>query len=357
MSVKRFASFKVAFTAALLAGVSFGAAEAGQKVGWVWANQESAASYTPDIDYSFNSAGGAVGITRSSAGVYNVSFAGLGSGTQFSNVLVSGYQTNGTCKVSGWNVGAASIGVLCFDAAGNPADSKYTLLYQSRSGGFGSGSKGLAFLWANDPSAASYTPSSSYQYNSTGGTNTMTRSSVGHYTAILSGLDTVGGTVQVTAYGAGAGRCKVSTWGPDFDGQHVSVLCFDASGAASDQTFTLAFAQKTPLAYLGNEVWGLYGWFQKSKGVGYKLSKIYRFNGLTGGALTGTRSSKGHTTVEYPGSLDLTTSNMLVTAYGDDNSYCNVSGWTPLNTVCYGQGGNPKDSQYNVAFDVVPAPL
>lgn len=343
---------RASFAAVLLAGASFGAAHAGTKVGWVWADQPASASYTPSASYSYNSSGGAIGITRSSAGTYAVTFSGLGS-SLLSNVLVSGYQTDGTCKVSGWGVGSASIGVLCFDKNGNAADSYFTLVYQARSGTFGSASKGLAFLWADQASSASYTPSTSYQYNSTGGVNTMTRSGTGVYEAVIPGLDTVGGTVQVTAYGSGAGRCKVSGWGPNVDGQHIGVLCFDASGAPSDERFTLAFATKVPVAYLGTEVRGLYGWFQKSKGLNYKLSKTYRFNNLTGGALIGDRSAKGDTVVDTLSSPSLVTSNMMVTAYGSDNSYCNVSSWYPMYTNCYTQGGHKKDSQYDVSFNAI----
>jgi hypothetical protein len=353
MSVRKHASSKTAaFAAALLASVSFGAAQAGQKVGWVWANQPDVAGpYQPPAEYSFNSAGGAINITRSGTGTYSVVFSGLGSSNQFSNVLVSAYGGSGTCKVGGWGVSSASVSVLCFDSAGEPADNLFTMVYQSRAGGFGSASKGLAFLWANQSSTSSYTPDSFYQYNSTGGTNTMTRSAVGVYEAVIPGLNTLGGTVQVTAYGSGAGRCKVSGWGPDVDGQHIGVLCFNSSGAPSDELFTLAYAAKVPVAYLGTDVTGLYGWFNKAKGQNYKLSKTYRFNSLgSDSALIGNRSAKGLTSVDTLSSPSLGSSNMLVTAYGEDSSYCNVVEWFPLYTQCYGQGGHAKDSQYDVSF-------
>jgi hypothetical protein len=48
-------------------------------------------------------------------------------------------------------------------------------------------------------------------------------------------------------------------------------------------------------------------------------------------------------------------SNMLVTAYGGDNSYCSIVEWFPLFTQCYGQGGHAKDSQYDVSFQNAPA--
>lgn len=341
------------FLALLLGGASLGAAQAGQKVGWVWADQPESANYTPDTDYSFNSSGGNVSISRSSAGTYTVAFPGLGS-SLFSNVLVSGYSTSGTCKVGAWSTAGASISVLCFDQNGNPQDSYFTLVYQARSGTFGSATKGLAFLWANQASNPSYTPDTLYQYNSTGATNTIVRSGTGVYTAILPGLTAVGGAVQITAYGAGAGRCKTSGWGVDVDGEHVNVLCFNASGAPSDETFTLLYATKVPVAYLGTEVTGVYGWFHKAKGQHYKLFKAYRFNNLTGDALLGNRDSKGSTEVQFLSSASYTTSNMLVTAYGFDNSYCNVDSWYPLDTNCYGQGGHDKDSQYDVSFNVTP---
>src|SRR5262245_42166976 len=75
----------------------------------------------------------------------------------------------------------------------------------ARAGGARSGKTGssaqLGYVWANQPSSASYTPSLTYQFNSAGGTNTITRSGVGQYTVHFPGLSTLGGHVQVTAYG------------------------------------------------------------------------------------------------------------------------------------------------------------
>jgi hypothetical protein len=346
---------KSVFLAALLAGASFGTAHAGFRIGWVWADQPSAASYTPDTDYSFNSSGGGVGITRGSAGRYVVTFAGLGS-SQVSTVLISAYGSAGICKLEGWHAATADATVRCFDAAGAPADSRFTLLYQSRTGNFGNSGRGLAFLWASQSTTPSYTPPAAYQYNSTGATNIMSRTGVGQYEALLPGLTTLGGTVQITAYGTDAARCKVKKWEPDTDGQHVEVLCFNASGAPSDERFTLLYAKGVPPGYLGATVKGVYGWFNKARGQNYLLNRIYRFNNLTAGALTGDQIEKGKTEVTWTGSASLATSSMLVTAYGVTNSYCNVVGWAPLDTACYGQGGSLKDSQYTVGFDAVLVP-
>src|SRR5205814_9006899 len=71
------------------------------------------------------------------------------------------------------------------------------------------------YVWANDPSAAaSYTPSTTFQYNSSGALNTVTRSGTGVYDVKFPGLVHLGagGTVSVTAYGSGNETCKVFNW-------------------------------------------------------------------------------------------------------------------------------------------------
>lgn len=344
--------------AAALAGGAAAAPPAPDRVGWVWANQPDAvAAYTPNASFSYSSAGGAITVTPTATGAYDVAFPALAdaSGTP-TNVTVSGYQTSGTCKVQTWNRVTAIASVLCFDAAGNAANSAFTLLYQERAAPFGSASKGMAFLWAGDPASASYTPSAFYNYNSTGGTNTMTRSGVGHYEAALPGLTTVGGHVQVTAYGAGAGRCKVAEWGQDGSGTRVSVLCFDASGAFSDQRFTLLYIRNVPAGYqTGAATTGVYGWTDRRKTKApYKIAKTYRYNNLTHGALSADREGKGVSTVSYKGAPGFSTSNMLVTAYGGDNGYCNVQSWAPMVTQCYAQGGVAQDRRYDVAMTAKP---
>jgi hypothetical protein len=73
---------------------------------------------------------------------------------------------------------------------------------------------GWAYLWAEQPTAPSYTPAPGYQFNSSGATNTLVRTGVGAYTALLPNLGTAAGTVHVTAYGTGSEACKVASWGP-----------------------------------------------------------------------------------------------------------------------------------------------
>ena len=67
-----------------------------------------------------------------------------------------------------------------------------------------SGSRGSAFVWANQRSTASYTPSPTYQWNSQHRfttVNIVTRTGVGRYTVWLPDLGASSGTVTATAYG------------------------------------------------------------------------------------------------------------------------------------------------------------
>ena len=97
----------------------------------------------------------------------------------------------------------------------------------------------LAYAWANDPSAPSYSANPFFRHNPNGGNVTVTRQSVGLYTVLWSSLSLSAKTdVQVTAYGPGSSVCKIEGWGP----QSVRVRCFDpGTGAPLDSRFDIMF--------------------------------------------------------------------------------------------------------------------
>lgn len=103
------------------------------RVGYAWADQPASASYTPDPDYSFNSAAGAITATRSGAGDYAIVFSGLGGGpNEGGNVQVSAYGSGaGYCRVQGWaSIGSSvTININCFNSAGVATDMAYTVLF------------------------------------------------------------------------------------------------------------------------------------------------------------------------------------------------------------------------------------
>ena len=199
--------------ACVLAASAAGAAHAFNRVAWLWAYDPNAtATYTVTGDYTYVSTGGTVTIKPLGTGEYEVNISKIDSGYT-DNVQISAYDTSGYCVSGGWFKAATTVEayVYCYDANGNAANTYFSLLYQSRSAPLGAEGRGIAFLWANGPTSASYTPASGYNYNSTGATNTITRSSTGVYVVNVPNLS-YEGDVQVTAYG-GPSRCKVTGWG------------------------------------------------------------------------------------------------------------------------------------------------
>ncbi len=94
--------------------------------------------------------------------------------------------------------------------------------------------KVIAYAWADQASAASYTPNSIYSYNSAGGAITATRISAGAYTMSFADLTITGGNVQVSSYGDDE-YCNVISWGFS----SVSVRCHNSSGVATDSKYTV----------------------------------------------------------------------------------------------------------------------
>jgi hypothetical protein len=101
------------------------------RLGFVWADNSTAASYTPSTTYSYNSSGGTITIERTGTGVYRVRFAGLGGhGKAGGHVQVTAYGAGSeTAKVQSWNSSGADfiVNVRCFDRVGSPIDTRYTV--------------------------------------------------------------------------------------------------------------------------------------------------------------------------------------------------------------------------------------
>lgn len=92
----------------------------------------------------------------------------------------------------------------------------------------------LAYVWANDPTSASYTPSTTYSHNPAGGI-TISRDGTGDYTVLFDGLSLSGGHVQVSAYGGSATSCKVASWGSN----QVNVDCYAFDGSPADSRYNV----------------------------------------------------------------------------------------------------------------------
>ncbi len=107
-----------------------------ERFAYAWANNKNAASYTPSVPYSYNSAGGPITITRSGEGAYAVKFAGLGgNGTFGGNVQVTPYgDGHEDCRIKNWSSAGADfvVNVRCSNTAHIPDDTQFTILVNWR---------------------------------------------------------------------------------------------------------------------------------------------------------------------------------------------------------------------------------
>jgi len=332
-----------------------------QAIGFVWNNNPTTpGTTTPNTAYSYNSSGGAISITRNATGVYDVTFAGLGNASN-SNVQVTAYGTGPDfCISGGWTSPSGSdvvARVLCYTSAGSLADHSFTMLYQARTHSDPT-TPTVAFLWANQPTSASYTPDLAYQYNPASGTNTITRSSTGNYTANLPGLTANGGTVIVTAYGGTAARCQVTSWGSGSSGTDVNVNCTNTTGVASDEEFTLVYSISETAGYSpgsanGGAIWAFY----PARTTFYNVSGQYSI-AIDGEKMYAKSIGTGSCVWSMTVDPTWTSSTVLVTAYGAPGSYCSTDQWrsnsthTTVYVHCFNAAGTPSNTRFTATFQL-----
>jgi hypothetical protein len=218
--------------------------------GYAWADQQTSASYAPSATYRWNSTGQPVTITRAGTGNYMVTFAGQNSTGKQGTVQVTAYGTGSSfCKVGSW--GGPSVNVRCFANGGTPADSRFTVAYNQRSP---NNAPSFSYLWANDPTAASYTPAEpwrSFFIESDPGCflglppSTVARIEVGRYTVRFPGFTSADGfrfNAMVTAYGSGPETCVSSGPFDSGSGALVNVSCFDTAESRADTRFAVTLS-------------------------------------------------------------------------------------------------------------------
>jgi hypothetical protein len=329
---------------------------------YAWA-QQATGSFIADPSYSRNSSGDPFGqgvnntITQLGTGRYHVRFPGIGTASG-GNVQVTAYGSGSQfCKVQSWtdSGGGVDVYVNCFTAGSAAIDTRFSVAYLRKSG---TGSTEEAYVWADDPAAASYTPSLTYQFNSSGAQNTIARQGVGVYAVTLPDQTALGGTVEVTSYGLGSDYCKVSSWGQSGSDTVVWVRCFDTTGAPSDSRFTLNFARATsPNGALSYS----YAWANNPDAASYTPHLSYQKGFISGDAgdvatdITAGRTSTGRYFVNLPG-MSATGSNVQVTAYGSGSEYCKVVGWngneaaTQASVGCFDAGGMAADARFVIVY-------
>ena len=126
---------------------------------------------------------------------------------------------------------------------GAPKDTLFTITFMDRIGLKGQAAGPAAYLWADQPSSASYTPAQAYRFSTSGGQSRVSRSAIGRYNVRLNGIPGNGGSAQVTAYGSPEARCIISSIGTSDPAQEIGVRCFTPAGTPVDARFELAFTR------------------------------------------------------------------------------------------------------------------
>jgi hypothetical protein len=323
---------------------------------YVYNNFPTRPSYAPESAYRFNSSGQGVSITRSSRGKYEVVFYGLGPEADQGTVDVTaeGESNPAVCSVAGWapNGSNLEVSVDCYAVTGAALSTPFMASFTS--GGSTTGT--VDYVLANNANARSYTPDLTFQFNSSGGTNRITRPAKGEYVVALPGPDTADGTVKVTAFGSGADSCQVVEWLNAHTGQDVYVDCFTTAGALVDHEFTMTFAASDSL--LGGGGANGYVWANNPTSSSYAPALAYQYDWV-GTTDTAMSFGTGEYTNSFPSASEGDHGDEQATAYGSTDTHCIVdgpaggSGGTQgADVFCFDTSGNLVNSLYTMQWMV-----
>jgi len=317
--------------------------------GFAWSNGAS----TPPSDWATNTGGGPITIANTATGIYRVIFEGLGGAGGNAQVVAHGTSST-RCKVDWWSQSGSDeiVQVLCHTPAGDPINSMFVVRY-----GRANGSGPAAYLWADQPSAASYTPKLAYNYNSTGVANTITRSGVGTYTVELPGLGGANGNVLVTAHGSGGAHCNVLMWGSAPGTRPIEVRCWSATGALADSRFSLAFDGAGVTGYRGV---GAFAWANDPTSVFYTPITSYSYNSgydCLAGSTSAGKLGPGRYFMRHESMSPIySTAHVTARPFPQAPDYCKVESWisegtgVEIKTRCFDASGAPKDLQYAESY-------
>ena len=325
-------------------------------VAYVYGNKPSVTNYTPERGFAFNSTGGGIRIHRSGTGKYRVTFFGLGSFASQGTVDVTaeGLQPE-QCNVVRWVPDSTGTKLLvyvdCWTVAGAALDSPFMAAFTP--GGSTTGT--TDFVWANNPTAHSYTPETAYQFNSSGGTNTIKRLGTGRYKVLLPGPVVAGGSVKVTAYGTNANFCQVGQWIAASPGQNVFVDCFNPAGTPVNNRFTMTFTASDDL--FGDGAPSGYLWADQPTAASYTPSPIYQHD-TAGTTATVTMLGTGEWEALFPSENQGAQGDQQATAYGSTPAHCIVDGPIGISSgesadvFCFDTSGNPLNVTYTTQWMV-----
>ena len=322
--------------------------------GYVNDNQVEHPHFTSTDGLGLDSAGKKITGTRLGVGRYQVLFHGLlAGGVNGGTVDVTPDDTFGYCKIASWGPSGTSLSVKidCYSVGGSPEDTNFFVSFADPGS---SPPANLSYVWGNKPAQASYTPDHRYQFNSGGGTDTITQIGTGDYHVIVPGVGLDAGTVKVTAYGPGsAATCQAgSLWG-GHPTLNVYVSCYDTSGNPVNAKFTMTWVNHSSLLGVKGRTWG-YVWGDDPTSSSYTPTLTYQGNS-SGGTDTITRSGTGSYEVDMPG-IGGDGGNVQISAFGEPQDHCSDGGYfgsgstEVIDVICFDTSGNPADSEFTVQY-------
>jgi hypothetical protein len=208
------------------------------------------------------------------------------------------------------------------------------------------------YVWANDPTSASYTPLASRAYNWTGGPIRITRpaGTTGRYVVTFTGLSAALGaksTVKATGYGGGNSYCKPVTGYLVSD--KVEVRCYKgATGTPVNSRFTLVVSRA--------EADRAFAYAHQPTSAEYSPDPRGSWNPT--GSIKVKRTGVGRYEVVFTNLRSQMSTNFghaQVNAVGSGKAHCAVNDWGGLSdwsvyVDCLTPAGAPVDSKFAVLF-------
>ncbi|MBJ6766151.1 hypothetical protein JGU66_35820 [Myxococcaceae bacterium JPH2] len=316
----------------------------------------------PDVNpnYLYNSTGGAVTYETLAGftGRYKVRFVGLGRAEGDVQVVAYG-STPERCRVDNWTPEGTTLAIYirCHAPNGDPAASAFVVSYLDMTGMVQTYPLG-AYLWTGAATATTVPGAISvptnYQWNSTGGANSVTQTATGRYTVTLVGMNFSNASVHVTAYGGtNAQHCKVLSWGAGAVAT-VYVGCYDTTGNPVDSMFTFSFERET---LIPNHVGG-HAWINGPTSAPAAYQKLANEVICIAPGTASVTHPEDNYVVSFSKSGAFNHSMSMVTGYGANSNYCKVVRWiagpgpteTWVEVRCFDKDGVMSPSSFTVTY-------
>jgi hypothetical protein len=317
-----------------------------REVAYLWADDPTNGSYTPDPAYLFNPAPGVffdeAQIDRLDTGLYDIRFQDLDLlGENDGHVQVSAYGfTPAHCKLESSSGDSAR--VRCRNLAGTPVDSRFNLLFIKQE----AARENLSYGWVDDAIASNgvMSPSSS---TSPGGSISWQRTGTGEYGLVFTDLEDYGvdgGSIQVTAYGTDDAWCKIVSW----NAPSANVRCWSSAGAPMDSRFMIHW-HRTARRPFNQE----YAFATSQIPTASHTPSGSHFYNRSGGGVSFTRAGTGQYTVHWPGMENVGSDGGAVMAsIVSGPGHCKPELWsdTQAEIRCFDETGAAVDANHNALF-------